>query len=245
MDRFSRSFAGGARLRHGPDRAQPGYPADQRGPSANKRAAPVDLRHLRLPGRRPAHHDGHSRRSHRPPQASAGGSSRLRGRIVACGILHELGDAHRQPRADGSLRGDDCPIDPVAHLHHVPRPEGADHRNRLLDCCVLRGRRHRTGRRRSPPGVLLVGLSVPDWRARDGPTAAYRPADSARVQGSERGSPRPGQRGDVAPCHPRGCLWAQGAGSRRCFDCRARRHPGRGRSRGSFSCAGSSNSSRP
>ena len=185
-------------------------PADQRGAAANERAAAVDHRHLRLPRRRPAHHDGHARRSHRPAQAPARRRRGLRAGVAARGVLDELGDAHRQPRGHGHRRRDDRPLDPVADLHDVPGPEAALHRDRLLDRRLLRRRRHRTGPRRRAPRVLLVGIGVPDRRPGDGAAAHPRPAHAARVPGPERAAAGPAQRRDVAARHPRRRLRAEG-----------------------------------
>ena len=51
---------------HGPDRAAPRGPGAHPRPRAEQRAAPVDHRYLRIPGRRLADHGRHVRRSHWP-----------------------------------------------------------------------------------------------------------------------------------------------------------------------------------
>ena len=183
MDRSQRAHARSARVRDGPDSPQSRHPADQRRAAAVERAAPVDHRHLRLPGRRPAHHDGHARGSHRPSQAPAGWRSGLRPRIAAGGLLAELRDAHRQPGHHGHRRSHGRPLDPLTDLHDVPGSEAADHGHRGLDRRLLGGWRHRAGPRRPAAGVLLVGLGVPHRRPRDGPAAHPGSAHPPRVPG--------------------------------------------------------------
>ena len=78
VDRAGRADARGARLRDGPDRAEPRRPSDQRRAPTVKCPAALDHRHLRLPRRRSAHHDGHARRPDRPAQAPARRRCRLR-----------------------------------------------------------------------------------------------------------------------------------------------------------------------
>ena len=70
--------------------------------------------------------------------------------------------------AAGHRRRDPRPVDPVAHLQHVPGPRSALPRGGRLDLGVLRGQRHRPDRRRRPARALLVGLGVPHRHAGDG-----------------------------------------------------------------------------
>ena len=154
------------------------------------------------------------------------------------------GDAHREPGHHGHRRSDGGPLDAVADLHHVPGPEAAHDRDRVLDRRLFRRRRHRTGPRRRAPGVLLVGLGVPDRRPGDGTPADPRPAHAARVQGPRSSPPGPAQRRDVAARDPGRRLRAEGdrAGWDRdgAGPLDRRRH----RASGSCSCVASCTSSR-
>lgn len=197
MDRPGRTDPCRARVRDGSDGAQPRYPADQRGPASDKRAAPVDHRHLWLPGRRTAHHDGYAWRSDRPAKAAAVGLCRLRAGFAASGLFDQCGDADRQSSGDGDRRRHGGAIDALADLHHVPGPKAALHCHRCLDRGVFGGGRDRSCPGRHPAPVLLVGICLPHRGPGNGAAARARPADAAGVQGSERPPLGSDQRRDV------------------------------------------------
>ena len=99
--------------------AVPSLSADLK-PSAA--AAALDRRHLRLPGRRVADHDGHARRPHRPPQAADDRRGGVRRRLGARRVLDQRRDADRVARAARRRRRDARAVDAVADPQHVPRP---------------------------------------------------------------------------------------------------------------------------
>ena len=84
--------AGVSALRHGPDRPAPGGAGDQSGPPAERRAAPVDHRQLRLHGRRVPGHHGHPRRPDRPPSAAPARCRGVRRGLLggAIGVARQL-----------------------------------------------------------------------------------------------------------------------------------------------------------
>src|ERR671919_1748884 len=145
----------------------------------------MDRRHLRLPARRLARHDGHARRPNRPPPRALDRRGRIRPRVAAGRLLHECRDADPRPGPARCGRGDAGAVDAVADPDDVPGP-GAMHGgdrgvyHELLGRC---GRRPAPGR--AAPGVLLVGLGVPACHTRDGGAARARPALAA-------GAPRSG-----------------------------------------------------
>ena len=198
MGRARGARPGLRRVLDGPDRAPPRGSVHQRGSRADQRAAPVDHRHLRLHGRRRAHHDGHARRPDRPPTPVADRRRRLRPRIAARRLLDERRDAHRVPRPPRDRGRDHRSLDAVADPEHVRGRESAHVRDRRLDHGVLARRGARSSARRCPARVLLVGLGLPARRARDGPAAGARPAPSSGVPRSGRRPARPRERRTVA-----------------------------------------------
>ncbi len=118
--------------------------------------------------------------------------------------------------AAGHRRGDDRPVDAVADLPHVHRPEAAVGGRRDLDRRLLRGQRGRPGARRADAGALLVGLGVPAGAAGDGGAARARPEAAARVPRSRRRPAGRGQRRDVDRRTARDRLRAQADGHARC-----------------------------
>lgn len=130
-----------------------------------------------------------------------------------------LGVAERDPDA----------VHPGAHPEPLPRPARAQPRHRHLGCHGLGRCRRRTGRRRFPPGALLVGFGLPHQPARDGRPRPRRHQDDPRVEEPEPGPLGPAERHAVPRRPDRDRLRDQGTGLARPLRRRGRRRPPRSR----------------
>ncbi len=184
--RLGRDRAPLPRLRHGPHGAQPRRAGAERRAASEQHAALVDRRHLRLPRRRPADHDGHARRPHRPPAAAVDRRRRLRRGFGARCPLDDTRAADRRAGAARDRRCDARAVHARADPQHVRGPGAADLRGRRVDHELLGRRGDRPARRRRAARALLVGLRVPAGRPGDGVAAARRAGAAAGVPRSRR-----------------------------------------------------------
>lgn len=169
---------------HGPYGSKPGRAETQRRAAAIQHGIAVDCRYLRIRIGRGPHSDGRARRSGRTTPAPADWRRGLRMRIDPGGVRTQRRGAHYGTRAAGFGGRDARPLDPVTAPLHVPRSEATHIRYRGLDRELLRGRRIGTADRRCAAAVLLVGVRVPDQRARHGAAVNRGPATASRVPGS-------------------------------------------------------------
>ena len=199
MDRARCDRAALPALLHGPHGAEPGGAAPERGSAADELAAVVDRRHLRVPDRRLADHDGHARRPDRPPATASDRRGRLRCRLDPRCILHQRGDAHCGARPARGRQRNARPLHAFPDSQHVPRSGGAHGRHRRLDRQLFRRWRRWTAAGRASARTLLVGFGLPGERPGDAAPARARTGAAAGVPRSGRGAARRHQRGALAP----------------------------------------------
>ena len=190
----------------GPDGAQSGGAASQRRPQAVELGAPLDRRHLRVPGRRFADHHGHARRPDRTAPAPLDRRRGVRAGFHPCRLLDQRRDADRSPGAARHRGGDACAVDAFADQQHVPRPGTAKLRHRRLDRQLLGRRSDRPADRRRAPRPFLVGFGLPRRRSGDVAPARGRAVPAAGIPRPQSRPTGPPERRPVARRDPRGDL---------------------------------------
>ena len=159
----------------GPHRAEPGGATSQRGPATERRSAAVDRGHLRLSGRRIAHHDGNLGRPNWPAATAADRRRGIRRRLGSCGVLVHGVNADCRSRDPRRRVGDACALDTLIDPQHVSRSTRTNICCGCVDRQLLRRWRARSLAGRVAAGALLVGLRVSHERARHAAVAGPRP----------------------------------------------------------------------
>src|SRR6266849_1089121 len=113
-------------------------------------------------------------------------------------LLDQRLDADCHARRARNRGCDPRAFDPFPDPQHVRRPGAAQVRNRSVDHQLFGRRSHRPAARRRAPPAFLVGLGIPDGRARNGSAPSRGPGAAARVPGSGCKSAGPGERGPIA-----------------------------------------------